>query len=126
MAAVCIAAAVAIYTLGRMRGRASSPTSCAARLTLAPEQAMGEGVIWPALHGCRRCARCWIILPILGATFVAALAAPLAIGGWNFSGEALMPQFSRLNPATGLGRMFSARGLVELGKGIAKVGRGRR
>ena len=25
------------------------------------------------------------ILPILGATFIAALAAPLAIGGWNFS-----------------------------------------
>jgi flagellar biosynthetic protein FlhB len=34
----------------------------------------------------------------------------------------LLPQFSRLNPASGLGRVFSTRGLVELGKGLAKVG----
>ena len=81
---------------------------------------MGEGVIWPALMDAGLRALL-IILPILGATFIAALAAPLAIGGWNFSGEALMPKFSKLNPATGLGRMFSARGTVELGKGIAKV-----
>jgi len=32
-----------------------------------------------------------------------------------------VPQFSRLNPATGIGRVFSTRGLVELGKGLAKV-----
>jgi flagellar biosynthetic protein FlhB len=89
-------------------------------LSLRPEQVMSEGIIWPALMdaGMRSLI---IILPILGATFIAALAAPLAIGGWNFSGEALMPKFSKLNPATGLGRIFSARGSVELGKGIAKV-----
>ena len=63
----------------------------------------------------------WIILPILGATFLAALAAPLAIGGWNFSGKALAPQFSRMNPMSGFKRMFSTRGLIELVKGIAKV-----
>ena len=119
IAAVCVSAAAAIYTLGRgaagqfadlMRGQ----------LRLHADQVMGEGVIWPALMdaGLRSLV---IILPILGATFVAALAAPLAIGGWNFSGQALMPQFSKLNPAAGLGRMFSARGTVELGKGIAKV-----
>ena len=63
-------------------------------LSLRPDQVMGEGVIWPALMdaGLRALV---IILPILGATFVAALAAPLAIGGWNFSGQALMPQFSQ-------------------------------
>ncbi|MEO8019903.1 MAG: flagellar biosynthesis protein FlhB [Pseudomonadota bacterium] len=119
MAAVCIAAATAIYTMGRgaagkfadlMRGS----------LSLSPEQAVGENVIWPALMHNGTQALIYI-LPILGATFVAALAAPLAIGGWNFSGQALMPQFSKLNPASGLGRMFSARGAVELGKGLAKV-----
>jgi flagellar biosynthesis protein FlhB len=61
------------------------------------------------------------VLPILAATFFAALAAPLTIGGWNFSGQALQPQFSRMNPVSGIARMFSARGLVELGKGLAKV-----
>ncbi len=119
MAAVCIAAAAAIYTLG---GGAAAKFAELMRgsLSLRPEQVMSDGVIWPALMDAG-CARCIIILPILGATFIAALAAPLAIGGWNFSGEALMPKFSKLNPATGLGRMFSARGSVELGKGIAKV-----
>jgi flagellar biosynthetic protein FlhB len=120
MAAVCIAAATAIYTLGRgaagkfadlMRGG----------LSLRPEQAVGDDVIWPALMHTGSQALIFV-LPILGATFVAALAAPLAIGGWNFSAEAMIPQFSRLNPASGLGRMFSARGSVELGKGLAKVG----
>jgi flagellar biosynthetic protein FlhB len=89
-------------------------------LSLRPEQAVGENVIWPALTSAGTQAIVYM-LPILGATFVAALAAPLAIGGWNFSGEALMPKFSKLNPANGLGRMFSARGGVELGKGLAKV-----
>src|SRR6188768_153289 len=119
MAAVCIAAAAAIYTLGA--GAAGQFADLMRRLlSLHPQQVMGEGVIWPALMdaGMRSLV---IILPILGATFIAALAAPLAIGGWNISGQALIPQFSRLNPAAGLGRMFSARGTVELGKGIAKV-----
>jgi flagellar biosynthetic protein FlhB len=119
MAAVCIAAAAAIYTLG---GGAAGKFAELMRgaLAISPQQAVGEGVIWPALMdaGLRAVL---IVLPILGATFFAALAAPLAIGGWNFSGQALMPQFSKLNPAAGLGRMFSARGTVELGKGIAKV-----
>jgi flagellar biosynthesis protein FlhB len=119
MAAVCIAAAAAIYTLGDAAAGKFAELMRKS-LTLSPQQAVNEGVIWPTLmdSGMRALL---IILPILGATFIAALAAPLAIGGWNFSGQALMPQFSKLNPATGLGRMFSARGSVELGKGIAKV-----
>jgi flagellar biosynthetic protein FlhB len=119
MAAVCIAAATAVYTLGR--GAASRLAEMMrSALAIDPATAVGENVIWPALMTSASQALL-IILPILGATFVAALAAPLAIGGWNFSTKALMPQFSRLNPASGLGRMFSARGSVELGKGIAKV-----
>jgi flagellar biosynthetic protein FlhB len=81
---------------------------------------VGDNVIWPALTDAGGRA-ILLILPILGATFLAALAAPLAIGGWNFSAQAMMPKFSKLNPMSGLGRMFSARGSVELGKGIAKV-----
>jgi flagellar biosynthetic protein FlhB len=119
MASVCIAAAAAIYTLGRGAAGKFAEYMRGA-LSLRPDQAVGENVIWPALMnaGYQSLVN---ILPILGATFVAALAAPLAIGGWNFSGKTLMPQFSRLNPAAGLGRMFSARGGVELGKGLAKV-----
>ena len=119
IAAVCIAAAVAIYSLGRMAA-GNFADLMRDTLSIDPVTAMDEQAIWPALATAGARAL-WIILPILGATFFAALAAPIAIGGWNFSAGALLPQFSRLNPANGLGRMFSARGMVELGKGIAKV-----
>lgn len=118
-AAVCIAAAAAIYTLGRIAAGQFADLMRDS-LEISPLRAMDAEMLWPALRdaGARSIL---IILPVLGATFVAALVAPIAIGGWNFSTEALMPQFSRLNPVAGLGRIFSARGAVELGKGLAKV-----
>ncbi|MGD9598620.1 MAG: flagellar biosynthesis protein FlhB [Steroidobacteraceae bacterium] len=59
-------------------------------------------------------------LPVFGIVVLAALAAPLAIGGWNLSGKPLVPNFARLDPLAGLGRLFSTRGLVELAKAFAK------
>src|SRR5690606_5077357 len=41
------------------------------------------------------------LAPVLLATLVAALVAPLAIGGWNVSVAALVPRFSKLSPAAG-------------------------
>lgn len=118
-AAVTIAAAAAIYSLGKVSAGQFADLMRDA-LEISPERALDAQLMWPALRD--NAARAiWIVLPILGATFIAALVAPIAIGGWNFSTEALIPQFSRLNPASGLGRMFSSRGMVELGKGIAKV-----
>lgn len=61
-----------------------------------------------------------IVAPIMLASFFAALIAPMLIGGWNLSSRALQPDFSRLNPVTGLSRMFSTNSLVELAKSIAK------
>jgi flagellar biosynthetic protein FlhB len=88
-------------------------------LALRREQALDETLALPqfgsaAYHALLACA------PILGLTLVAALAAPLAIGGWNLSLEVLAPDFTRLNPATGFQRMFSARGAVELAKAFVK------
>src|SRR6185436_2774019 len=119
-AAVCIAAAAAIYSMGRMTAGQFADFMHDS-LSLRPETVMAEDAIWTTLTSAGARAL-WIVLPILGATFCAALAAPIAIGGWNFSGAALLPQFSRLNPVSGMGRVFSTRGLVELGKGLAKVG----
>ena len=61
-----------------------------------------------------------VCAPVLGMTLIAALVAPLALGGWNLSLEALAPDFTRLDPIEGFGRFFSARGAVELGKAFAK------
>lgn len=60
------------------------------------------------------------ITPLLGATFIAAVLAPALIGGWNFSGEALGFKANRINPLSGLARMFSARSAVELFKSLVK------
>src|ERR1700733_814273 len=56
------------------------------------------------------------VAPLLGLLLAAAVMAPLAIGGWTFSSEALVPNFERLNPIEGVRRIWSLRGLIELGK----------
>lgn len=61
------------------------------------------------------------IAPVLAAAFLAALIAPLLLNGWLFTPKPLEPKFSRLNPLSGMGRMFSLHGLVELAKALAKV-----
>jgi len=63
----------------------------------------------------------WGLVPLMGLLVVAAIVGPLGLGGWNFSGKALMPKGSRINPISGLKRMFSMRSLVELIKGWLKV-----
>jgi flagellar biosynthesis protein FlhB len=64
----------------------------------------------------------WICLPVFAVAFVAALVAPLAIGGWNFSTEALGLKWERISPIAGVGRMFSLRSVAELFKSLAKFG----
>lgn len=60
------------------------------------------------------------VTPVLLATLLAALVAPLAIGGWNFSGKAIAPDFQRLSPLSGFKRIFGVNGWVELAKALAK------
>ena len=50
------------------------------------------------------------------------LLTQLAVGGINFSAKALSFKGNRINPISGLGRIFSVKGLVELGKSLLKVG----
>lgn len=59
------------------------------------------------------------LLPLLLLLLVAALAAPLLLNGWMLT----TPKFdlSRLSPFSGLGRIFSLQGVVELVKAVAKA-----
>jgi len=59
--------------------------------------------------------------PVLALTFVAGAAGGVVMGGWVFSTQALAPDFSRLDPITGIKRMFSITGLGELGKALLKA-----
>ncbi|HRD35448.1 MAG TPA: flagellar biosynthesis protein FlhB [Rhodocyclaceae bacterium] len=61
------------------------------------------------------------MLPFFGILMLAAVAAPILLGGFVFSPKALGLKLSRMNPIAGLGRMFSAHGLAELVKSILKA-----
>jgi len=61
-----------------------------------------------------------LIFPFLLVMLVTALIAPVALGGWSFSAEALSFKAEKLNPLKGLKRIFAARGIVELVKALAK------
>ncbi|MEM8578321.1 MAG: EscU/YscU/HrcU family type III secretion system export apparatus switch protein [Pseudomonadota bacterium] len=59
---------------------------------------------------------------VLGlAPFVAILAAQSGVGGLNFAPKALLPKGDKINPLSGLKRMFSTKALVELSKATLKV-----
>ncbi|HEK1009300.1 TPA: flagellar biosynthesis protein FlhB [Pseudomonas putida] len=62
----------------------------------------------------------WAVQPILVLLFVIALISPVALGGFIFSGSLLQPKFSRMNPLSGIKRMFSMNALTELLKALAK------
>ena len=58
--------------------------------------------------------------PLMAALLVAALASPVLLGGFNLSSKALTPDWTRLDPVKGFGRLFSVQSLGELVKAILK------
>lgn len=88
-------------------------------LSLSRDEALDSSYVVSALAS-SAVEGVWACVPVLGVILLAAILTPLALGGWNFSSEALMPNFGRLNPLEGIKRMFTARSLVELGKALAK------
>jgi flagellar biosynthesis protein FlhB len=61
------------------------------------------------------------MVPFMGLMLAASIIGPVALGGWLFSADALMPKLSRMDPMAGLKRMFSIKSLIELLKATAKV-----
>ncbi|WP_110953256.1 flagellar biosynthesis protein FlhB [Anaerosinus massiliensis] len=60
-------------------------------------------------------------LPIMLSILVVSLIVNLFQVGINFTFEPIMPSLSKLNPISGMQRMFSKRSLVELLKSIFKI-----
>jgi flagellar biosynthesis protein FlhB len=119
-AAVLLTGGVGLYLLGGVLG-GQLVALMRESLRFSRIEAMGEGQMTAAfgdavLHALLAC------LPLFGLLVVAAILAPLAIGGWNFSTEALAVKWSRLNPIAGLKRVFSVNGVIELLKSLARFG----
>ena len=60
------------------------------------------------------------LLPFLSLMVVVAILTPLMLGGWSFSLDQINFKGERLDPIAGMKRIFSARGLMELVKALAK------
>lgn len=61
-----------------------------------------------------------LLLPLL-ITPIFVVVLSLIPGGWVFSAKNFYPKFSKLNPITGIGRIFSAQNWSELLKSILKI-----
>ena len=61
------------------------------------------------------------IAPLLVASLLAALLSSGITGGFIFSLKAAAPQFGKINPLSGIARMFSMNALVELLKSVVKL-----
>ncbi|MEK6638610.1 MAG: flagellar type III secretion system protein FlhB [Pseudomonadota bacterium] len=65
-----------------------------------------------------------VLLPLaslFGVTLLAAFATPALLGSLGFRGKALAFKGNRINPMSGLKRIFGMQGLIELGKSLAKA-----
>jgi flagellar biosynthetic protein FlhB len=63
-----------------------------------------------------------VLAPIFLVLVVIGLAANIGQTGFIFSSKALMPRLDKLSPAKGIKNLLSLRSLVELLKGILKIG----
>ena len=62
-----------------------------------------------------------LISPILFSIAIASLVIGLIQVGFNLSAKPLTPNLKRLNPITGMQKIFSLRGIVKLGASIFKL-----
>ncbi|OBS09809.1 flagellar biosynthesis protein FlhB [Acidihalobacter prosperus] len=117
-AAVLIAAAGGLLAMGPMltQGLMESMRSS---LTLDRSLIMDPGALYPALTGAVAQAL-RLVAPLLLLLALAALLASVVLGGISFSFKAIGFRWDRLDPLTGLGRVFSVNGLMELAKALVK------
>jgi len=62
-----------------------------------------------------------ILAPLLGAVMLAGIAVNVAQVGFFLTPKNLEPKLDKLNPLSGLKRIFSKRGMIELPKNLLKV-----
>jgi flagellar biosynthetic protein FlhB len=58
-----------------------------------------------------------LVLPLGSLMLLAAIAAGVAVGGWNFTLKAAAPKLEKMSPLAGIKRMFSLQQLGDTAKG---------
>lgn len=83
-------------------------------------QLIEKPLLLPAHFGEHLFAAFVLVLPIILFTMVAAIVASGMTGGYLFSLSSVLPKSSKLDPISGLKRIFGTHALVELGKAVLK------
>ncbi|MGB2154466.1 MAG: flagellar biosynthesis protein FlhB [Porticoccaceae bacterium] len=76
----------------------------------------------PAAFGAQALDGMLAAVPIFALAIVLAFGASGLIGGFNFSMKATAPKASKINPLSGLKRIFGTKALVDLSKAVVKFG----
>lgn len=99
---------------GRLMNMTEERLSGGVQLTADPDAVLG----WcsAALGGAA-----WLVLPLLGLLWLAAVLVEMGQVGIGFWPERAMPDPARLNPWLGLRRLFSPASGVRLGFSLAKI-----
>ncbi|WP_417328949.1 EscU/YscU/HrcU family type III secretion system export apparatus switch protein [Halomonas cupida] len=78
--------------------------------------------LWPRLMAAGLEVLVWSVLPLILITVVAAILTNILImGGMLFSVDPIKPKLEHINPAEGLKRIFSVRGIIEFIKSLLKI-----
>jgi flagellar biosynthetic protein FlhB len=88
-------------------------------LTLDYELAHRSELLLPRLYELSSTALL-AFAPLLGLLLLVAAFSPVLLDGWLFTLKPLVPNLGKLNPISGITRMFSTNSLMELAKAIAK------
>ncbi len=64
----------------------------------------------------------FVFAPFFFLLLVVAILAGSSLGGLNFSLKAMLPKFSKMNPLSGLKRMFGIQAIINLVKALLKFG----
>lgn len=63
----------------------------------------------------------WIVIPYLGIAFAVGFLSNIMQVGWKPTLKPMKPKFNKINPISGLKRMFSFKTIIELIKSIIKI-----
>ncbi|MGF1726800.1 flagellar biosynthesis protein FlhB [Photobacterium nomapromontoriensis] len=117
--AVLVAGAVGLMWFGETLGR-SLANMMSKMFSLTRDEIFDLNSLLAVIWG----AAWYVAMPlflVLAFLFVAAILGAVGLGGMNFSMEAAMPKLSKINPISGISRMFGKQSLIELIKSILKV-----
>jgi flagellar biosynthesis protein FlhB len=118
MAAVTLAGA-AVLLFGRDQFAEACMQLMGGGLRL-PRATLLDAAALPQALGASIMAGLQMLAPLWIAVVAAAVLGSVGLGGWSFSFETITPNFGKLNPIAGFGRIFGWNGLSELAKALAK------